>query len=381
MTDELELLRRYRGEPDHPTGTAMAAARAALDQAIEHERRPARRGVHGWPSGSRWIVRVAVVLAAAVVALVLAGALRSGSTAGPPPALAAPTVLERLAHVAARQGGDVPGPGQYLYTASHSLTQSFTQVKRGVTCYSEVQEYRQNWISADGRGLVRETTGSPHYLSPQSAAGCSSAPYGGGAPRGTSNMWAAPGCLSINPIALGSLTHDPRRLRGRLLTGKVEGGPPGAAEAFTQVGDLLRETDASPALRAALYRAAAGLPGVKYLGTITDHLGRRGLGLAVDSHGIRHELIFSASTSALLGEQGVLVGRAQGVKARRGTVLYWSAYDASRVVDQLPVSSPLPLSPACVKGASTFRSVPGQPLDSVIVGASAAKRLHAAGRP
>jgi len=49
------------------------------------------------------------------------------------------------------------------------------------------------------------------------------------------------------------------------LTGKVEGGPPGPAEAFTQVGDLLRETDASPALRAALYSAAAGLAGVKSL--------------------------------------------------------------------------------------------------------------------
>jgi hypothetical protein len=133
----------------------------------------------------------------------------------------------------------------------------------------------------------------------------------------------------------------------------------------------LRETDAPPVLRAALYRAAAGLLGVKSLGTVTDQLGRRGVGLAIDGDGIRHELIFSATTSALLAEQSVLVGHARGVHVALGTLLDWSAYSAGRVVDRLPASPPLPLTPPCIRGAGTGLSVPGHPQDSVIVGSSA----------
>ena len=47
-----------------------------------------------------------------------------------------------------------------------------------------------------------------------------------------------------------------------------------------QVGDLLRETSASPELRAALFKVAAGIPGVKLLGTVTDSDGRSGTAIA-----------------------------------------------------------------------------------------------------
>jgi hypothetical protein len=181
--------------------------------------------------------------------------------------------------------------------------------------------------------------------------------------------------LSIDPGPLGKLPRNPAALRRRLLTGKVEGGPPGADEAFTQVGDLLRETDASPALRAALYRAAAGLRGVKFLGNVTDKLGRHGLALAIDSHGFRHELIFSARTAALLGSQDTLIGHAPGIHARHGTVLDWSAYLGGRVVDRLPAKPPLPLSPPCVRRGGTSRAVPGRPQDSVMVGSAARPAL------
>lgn len=124
-------------------------------------------------------------------------------------------------------------------------------------------------------------------------------------------------------------------------------------------------------MRAALYRAAAGLPGVRFLGTVSDKLGRGGLALAIAGGGIRHELIFSAQTSALLGSEDILIGRAPGIHAHRGTVLSWSAYLAGRVVDRLPANAPLALSPPCVKGGARFLTVPGRPQDSVIVGTSA----------
>jgi hypothetical protein len=386
MTDELDLLRDRRSEPNPPSDEARAAAMRSLERAMRRQGRASdgarasgdartpggartpvgagrRRHV---PSRRRLLAGGAVSMAVAVLAIAVGASLRSSSTTAP--ALAAGPVLQRLARVASAQPWAVPGPGQYLYTTSHSLSQSDTVLRGGVYCQTMFEQYRQNWIAANGEGLFREIDGPAHYLSHDEAAACRNAPS---QPAGESNTWAAPDCLSIDPIPLGRLPRDPTRLRARLLTGKVEGGPPGPAEAFTQVGDLLRETDAPPALRAALYRAAAGLPGVKSLGTVTDRLGRHGLGLAFDSHGTRHELIFSATTSALLAEQDVLVGAVRGIGAPRGSVLDWSAYSTGRVVDRLPQASPLALTPPCVRGGGTGLSVPGQPQDSVIVGSSA----------
>ncbi len=371
MTDELDTLRRHRSEPSPPGDAARSAALQSLERAVRREAHSPGGGAsrQGPRSRRRALAGAALAVALAGLAIAVGASLRSGSTTEP--ALAAGPVLQRLARIASTQPWAVPGPGQYLYTASHSLTSSDTALPGGVYCQLVFQEYRQNWIAADGEGLFREIDGPAHYLSKREAAACRAAPA---QPAGESDTWAARGCLSIDPIPLGRLPRDPATLRARLLTGKVEGGPPGPAEAFTQVGDLLRETDAPPALRAALYRAAADLPGVKAIGTVTDELGRRGLGLAFDSHGTRHELIFSATTSALLAEQDVLVGRAPGVHAARGTVLEWSTYSAGRVVDRLPASSPLPLTPPCVRGGGTGLSVPGHPRDGVIVGSSALQR-------
>jgi len=367
MTDELDLLRRRRSEPIPPSDQARAAARQSLERAMRREahaaagagRRSSRR------SRRRLLPGAALAVVLAGLAVAVGASLRSGSSTEP--ALAAGPVLQRLAQVASAQPWAFPGPHEFLYTASHSLTESDTALPGGVYCQLVYREYRQNWMAANGEGLFRETDGPAHYRSQREATACKSAPA---QPVGESDTWAAPGCLSIDPIPLGRLPRNPVSLRARLLTGKVEGGPPGPAEAFTQVGDLLRETDAPPALRAALYRAAAGLPGVGSLGTVTDKLGRPGLALAFDSHGIRHELIFSATTSALLAEQDVLVGSVRGVRAARGSVLQWSAYSAGRIVDRLPVAPPLALTPPCVKGGGTGLSVPGHPQDSVIVGSS-----------
>jgi hypothetical protein len=368
MTDDLDLLRLQRSEPISPSAETQTAAKRSLERAIQGESRvPGRRTRRvGVRSRRRLLGRALLAVLIVGLAVAATGLLRSGSATEP--ALAAGPLLEHLARVAAAQPAAVPGPGQYLYTASNSLTGSDTALPGGVYCQTVFREYRENWIAANGEGLFRENDGPAHYLSKREAIACKAVPP---QPGGVSNTWAAPGCLSIDPIPLARLPRDPATLRARLLTGKVEGGPPGPAEAFTQVGDLLRETDAPPALRSALYRAAAGLVGVKSIGAVTDKLGRKGVGLVLDSHGIRHELIFSATTSALLSDQDVLIGHAPGVHASRGTLLSWSAYTAGRVVDRLPAAAPLALTPPCVRGGGTELKVPGHPQDGVLVGSSA----------
>jgi hypothetical protein len=173
-------------------------------------------------------------------------------------------------------------------------------------------------------------------------AACARAKLLGSAQAGTNDMWFAPGCLSLGPTNLQDLPTDPKALRAKLVERHIEGGPPGPAEDFVQIGDPLRETDASPTLRAAIYKVAATVPGVQVLGPARDHSGRLGIGLAYRHEGGGMELIFDPRTSALLGEldtdaSGKLVG--------------WAIYLQSRIVNGLPRRPPAPLRPACVNYA------------------------------
>lgn len=126
---------------------------------------------------------------------------------------------------------------------------------------------------------------------------------------------------------------------------KIESGPPGPGGDFIQVGEFLREKDASPSRRAALFEVAARLPGVQDLGRVTDHAGRVGVGLAMDDRGLRDEVIFAAGTSALLGEQQTIVDEAaSGYDAPAGTVVGWAVYLSSSIVDALPPTTPRTVS-------------------------------------
>ena len=112
----------------------------------------------------------------------------------------------------------------------------------------------------------------------------------------------------------------------------IVGGPPGDAETFTLVGDLLRETYASPAVRAALYEVAADLPGVELVGNVRDASGRPGIAVAYDHDGARNELIFDPETAVMLGESTVVTDAgAMGLPV--GTVVSSAVYLASGVVD------------------------------------------------
>jgi hypothetical protein len=154
------------------------------------------------------------------------------------------------------------------------------------------------------------------------------------------DSWFAPQCLDpglASRLPRGSF-QDPATLLREMRT--IDGGPKGPGEDFVHIGDFLRESDDSPALRAAIYRAAATIPGVKLLGPTTDHLGRRGIAIGYPRAGTLSELIFDQRTSALLGEQTV------SSATRR--VSEWAAYRDSEIVARVPTRPPGPLAPPCV---------------------------------
>ena len=326
MTIELDQLAALRSAVRPPSDEARLAAADALATAIASERggrgpaRTPRRAHRRLRIRGRRLPIAAAALAAAALAIVVDGTLQPGTPGAPDPAAAA--VLTRLAHVAAAQPAvDAPGPGQYLYVRSQDAYADDT-VTAGGRYYSVlVPHTREIWLGADGSGWLRETDGTPVFLTPADraawvAAGSPALPSGG------DNTQFGAGCLSIGPIDMSSLPTDPAALGAMLSARRIEGGPPGPAEDFVQVGDLLRETDASPALRAAIYQVASKIPGVVALGTVADHEGRSGVGLAYDSHGVQSALIFDPATSALLGETDTAIGagreRPCGNRARLG---------------------------------------------------------------
>jgi hypothetical protein len=141
------------------------------------------------------------------------------------------------------------------------------------------------------------------------------------------------------------LPTDPATLRRMIEAREIRGveGPPGEAETFSLIGDMLRESYLPAAVRAAIYQLTAELPGVELLGEVDDPVGRPGTGIAFTDHkrGTRHELIFDPATSALLGERESIVrSGAFGFEAPPGTPIGYAAYLESKVVDSVGREAP-----------------------------------------
>jgi hypothetical protein len=326
MTDELDLVRRFRAdEPDAGEDT-ITVARAALTRAIAAAAlapSPPRRHY----AARAWRVRGALLTATLAIAVLVVWPFGSGGGSSVSPALAA--TLNQLGQIAANGPSLVPHRGQYLYVESASNQES-DAIVNGKECFTYASERRRVWIGAHGSGLLRESFGTATFTSAADRSLCDAMPKGAISQPGTSNLWFAPHCFSIGPNNdVNALSTDPRTLLVEMR--RADGGPRSAGEDFVHVGDFLRETDARPALRAALYRATALIPGVRLLGTVRDHLGRTGLGVAYRNH----ELIFNPRTAALMAEQTI---------GGPG----WTVYLASRVVNRLPRRSPLPLTPPCI---------------------------------
>jgi hypothetical protein len=150
----------------------------------------------------------------------------------------------------------------------------------------------------------------------------------------SSDERVGPGGLLPTWRRLATLPTSPEKLAELISARKLEGGTAGPAEDFSQVGDLLREVYAPPALRSALFQVAARIPGVEILGIVTDTAGRPGVGVAYVSYpraGERrlNELIFDPATSALLAEQTVTVNTTTGVSHLND----WTDYLRSGVAD------------------------------------------------
>lgn len=323
---------RIPPERDLPTGRLAQRKEHLLEElARTAEAGPARlvRGGRRW-----WAVAAGVAAAAVAIAVAVPAMVPGGHPGGAPNAAAA--ALLRAAKVAATQRGTPPpGPGQYVYTKTEAVWENdWANVGPNDDQYFSVLMpiVREAWIGTDGSGRLLETNGTPTFLTDHDRSVWIAAgrPDLGG--NTTHDESYRPGGLYY--LDLTKLPTDPDELRTMIEERKVEGGPPGEAETFTIIGDLLRETYAPPELRSALYRIASELPDVQLIGNVKDPEGREGVAVAYPNNGILHELIFDPNTSALLAERTVITDPAQAhLQVPSGTVVGWAAYLGSGIVD------------------------------------------------
>jgi hypothetical protein len=133
---------------------------------------------------------------------------------------------------------------------------------------------------------------------------------------------------------LQSLPTDPRALLS-LIYQQMQGQQPQPQEAFTTIGDMLHEAIAPPQVSAALYRAAALIPGVTVVPDATNALSRHGVAVAFQAQGVRMEWIFDRQTFQYIGEDDINV--ADGSTNGESAILQQAFVDHE---GQLPTRSP-----------------------------------------
>ncbi|MEV4715442.1 CU044_5270 family protein [Micromonospora sp. NPDC049374] len=302
-------------EPTAPRVSAMSALRR---QALRHHlmneiERPARRP------------RRMLVLAPA--AGVLAVAVSAGAIAQPWAPDSAPLIvtvehgersgatllLNRMAAAAADSPDPSSAEGEYVYIRSRG---AFAELGDGPARLQPVRE-REIWIPRNerGDGLLRQ----PSF----------NVPIIGAIPERETLTDVIPNAalvdLPSNPDALLEKLYRERDERGR--------GNSRAGAAFTAIGDILRESLVPPQTTAALYQAAAKIPGVEVVRGVTDAAERRGVAVAHTERSRRQEWIFDEQTYEYLGERSYLV--ADTADGPAGTVLSTTAVLQRAVVSNL----------------------------------------------
>lgn len=353
--DELHLLRATRNTTGTVPPAVLAAGREKLMQRaadelrepvpVQHPRRPWRR-----------TVLAASAAAALIAALVAVDVVGSGERPGA--AAEAAEVLNGAAAATITSSDPVLAPGQYLlidtkavysygkYTEAGDFawlvsqdSQLYVPADRSgewvwnqepsepVQFFDDASRREAERMAAEEMVPGRVVAGLPIQEQPLRAQG---GRFYEDTPRLTLNARPMEEVIATaprDPEKLLEVVYDYQRNKGR--------GDTPYEEAFGTISDTL-STGVIPAdLRAALYQAAALIPGV----TVTDREatldGRTGISLGMKTAGYnaRQELIIDPATGQVIGEREVLLEESGGIPA--GTATTWTAVTTS-VVDSAP---------------------------------------------
>jgi hypothetical protein len=231
-----------------PDPDEEASARARLRWAISGEKR-------------HWLGGVWVALSAMVVVLAAIGAVALRPLPVEPPVS---SLLQVADAVAALPPTPLSGDGYYL-TRSERLVLTTVQAEEPVVSFLQPSQ-REVWVAADGTTKVRTTYGAPRFLTAEDQTAFE---LSGLAPNHESGETVVqvygPAEFVADPAVWPS---DAPRLQQALLERLGPGDQqPHALRLLQSAVELIRENGADPALRAAVLRVIAGVPGIQVSGT------------------------------------------------------------------------------------------------------------------
>ena len=129
------------------------------------------------------------------------------------------------------------------------------------------------------------------------------------------------GNIELTRRELLDFPTSPHTIYQRLL----RAGHGSTAEVFSEIPDALRQSPQPATLRAALYRTLALIPGVRYIGAVSEGRGRMGIAVGLRNGDLEDELIFDPQSSELLGERTIVIdAHAEGLPT--GTIVANVAY-------------------------------------------------------
>lgn len=335
--DELTLLRTVHEDIADPSPEVLDRGRRAL---VEHiGSRPQKKRPHRGLKRAGWISGSTIVVAGIVAALVLTNVVGlAGWRGGAEPAAAA--ALGDAAAATIKTSDPVVGPGQYLKVSTQAVYSVEGDDGTGQdAAYLATQngqvyvpaDHNEDWVWVRDPSTVAQTFGpASERAAAADTTGTSTRPE---VIRAAKGAW-----YNGKPTEWGfeSLPRDPQQLLNYIYRVTAGAGVSPDGEALVFIADTLRTGVVPADLRAALYKAAAGIPGV----TITDHTatldGRTGIAFGRDEgNGVRQEIIIDPTTGLLIGEREVLLraGVLPGVPA--GASMGWTAVTTT-VVDSAP---------------------------------------------
>lgn len=294
--EELARLLPPPGDPALPPGRHHAL-KEHLMREIDRGTIPAASAARPRARRRLMLVAVPALAAAAAAAGVTAGGAFDG---GPPVAAATATasaagrqeaveLLDRIATAASARTPAAVRDDQYVYLR--------TQGTREVAGEGTDRIRREDWHAVDGErdGLARlDVLSGPSKGGPADASGRDM------------RLEADPNRTTYRELQ--KLPTDPGALLEKLYADTEGQGSDRHGPVFEAIGAMLPESTLLPEVNAALYRAAAGIPGVTVDRDAEDAAGRPGVGLTFEAAGEdRTTWVFDRSTLAYLGSDETAV--------------------------------------------------------------------------
>ncbi|MDQ4138492.1 MAG: CU044_5270 family protein [Actinomycetota bacterium] len=337
--DELLLLRRVRDHVPEPGSQVLAEGRAKLLAQINEVsgtsvKRPRYKARARWAGAGIGVVTASALMVALVAANVVGLA---GWRGGADPAAA--EVLHNAALSAINNSDPVLGPGQYILVDTAAVYGATVQVDDSDQMVSYLTitndqlyvpaDRNGDWVWVRGLAKPYQTFGPESQKVADDSWAAVVAEHGADyqellrAPKGAFYSYEN----IHSPDKLDALPRDPYLLLNHIYKVTLGQGSSPDGEALVWIADTLRFGAVPADLRAALYKAAAMIPGVEITEEQANLNGATGIaiGRVEEANGIRQDIIIDPATGQLIGERQVLTRGDQQSGYPAGTTIAWTA--------------------------------------------------------